>query len=108
MASLQSPLLSDSFDSDVPAKAADLEARYGDLDGLALLRAMLVDEMPGQIALVSSFGAESAVLLAMAAEIDPAVPVIFLDTGKLFGETLTYRDKLCAQARPHQRADIPA
>jgi sulfate adenylyltransferase subunit 2 len=30
----------------------------------------------------------------MAAEIDPAVPVIFLDTGKLFGETLTYRDKL--------------
>jgi phosphoadenosine phosphosulfate reductase len=43
---------------------------------------------------VSSFGAESAVLLAMAAEIDPAVPVVFLDTGKLFGETITYRDKL--------------
>src|ERR1700727_2754306 len=74
-------------------RAADLMARFGHLDGVELLRA-LFKEMPGQIALVSSFGAESAVLLAMAAEVDPAVPVIFLDTGKLFGETLTYRDKL--------------
>ena len=72
-------------------------ARYGHLEGSALLRAFLVDEMPGQVALVSSFGAESAVLLALAAEIDPAVPVIFLDTGKLFGETLRYRDKLIQQ-----------
>jgi sulfate adenylyltransferase subunit 2 len=73
--------------------AEGLIARHGHLDGVALLRAVLT-EMPDQIALVSSFGAESAVLLAMAAEVDPAVPVIFLDTGKLFGETLTYRDKL--------------
>jgi len=77
--------------------AADLAARYGHLDGIELLRALLTKEMPGQIALVSSFGAESAVLLAMAAEVDPAVPVIFLDTGKLFPETLRYRDKLVAQ-----------
>ncbi len=75
-------------------RAADLKARYGHLDGLELLRVLLKDELPGRTALVSSFGAESAVLLAMAAEIDPAVPVIFLDTGKLFGETRTYRDKL--------------
>jgi sulfate adenylyltransferase subunit 2 len=73
---------------------AALKARAGNLDGLDLLRVVLADEMSGRIALVSSFGAESAVLLAMAAEIDPAVPVIFLDTGKLFGETLSYRDKL--------------
>jgi sulfate adenylyltransferase subunit 2 len=75
-------------------RVADLTARYGDLDGLELLRVLLTQEMPGQIALVSSFGAESAVLLAMAAEVDPNVPVIFIDTGKLFGETRTYRDKL--------------
>ena len=75
-------------------RAADLNARYGGLDGLELLRVLLTGELKGQIALVSSFGAESAVLLAMAAEIDPAVPVVFLDTGKLFGETITYRDKL--------------
>ncbi len=75
-------------------RAADLNTRYGNLDGVALLRVLLTGELKGQIALVSSFGAESAVLLAMAAEIDPAVPVVFLDTGKLFGETITYRDKL--------------
>jgi sulfate adenylyltransferase subunit 2 len=74
-------------------RAADLMSRLGHLDGVELLRAVF-KEMPGQIALVSSFGAESAVLLAMAAEVDPGVPVVFLDTGKLFGETLTYRDKL--------------
>lgn len=48
----------------------------------------------GQIALVSSFGAESAILLHMAAQIDPFIPVLFVDTGKLFPETLAYRDQL--------------
>jgi sulfate adenylyltransferase subunit 2 len=75
-------------------RAEDLAKRYGHLDGVELLRVILKEEMPGQIALVSSFGAESAVLLAMAAEVDPNVPVVFLDTGKLFGETITYRDRL--------------
>ena len=51
----------------------------------------------GRIALVSSFGAESAVLLHMVAGIDRSTPVIFLDTGKLFPETLAYRDQLVAQ-----------
>jgi sulfate adenylyltransferase subunit 2 len=84
-----------SAETDAAAiRAADLLSRYGHLDGVDLLRAILVDELPGRIALVSSFGAESAVLLAMAAEVDPAVPVIFLDTGKQFGETLTYRNRL--------------
>lgn len=48
----------------------------------------------GRIALVSSFGTESALLLAMAAEIDRDVPVLFLETGQHFPETLTYRDTL--------------
>ena len=43
---------------------------------------------------MSSFGAESAVILAMIAEIDRGTPVLFLDTGKLFSETLRYRDQL--------------
>ncbi len=51
----------------------------------------------GRLALVSSFGAESAVLLHMAAQIDPSIPVLFLDTGMLFGQTLDYRQKLAAQ-----------
>jgi phosphoadenosine phosphosulfate reductase len=60
-----------------------------------LLRTMLM-VFPGRIAAVSSFGAESVVLLHMVAEIDAATPVIFLDTGKLFPETLRYRDTLVA------------
>lgn len=47
-----------------------------------------------QIALVSSFGTESAALLKVMADVDPAIPVIFLDTGWLFEETLAYRDTL--------------
>ncbi len=43
---------------------------------------------------MSSFGAESAVLLHLVAQIDPATPILFLNTGKLFGETLRYRDRL--------------
>ena len=49
-----------------------------------------------QLALVSSFGTESAALLKVMADVDPAVPVIFLDTGWLFEETLAYRDTLIA------------
>lgn len=51
-------------------------------------------EYSGRIAVVSSFGAESAVLLALAAEIDPSVPVLFLETGQHAPETLTYRRRL--------------
>ena len=47
-----------------------------------------------QLALVSSFGTESAALLKVMADVDPAIPVIFLDTGWLFAETLAYRDVL--------------
>ena len=49
-----------------------------------------------QLALVSSFGTESAALLKVMADVDPSIPVIFLDTGWLFEETLAYRDTLIA------------
>ncbi|HQT46422.1 MAG: phosphoadenosine phosphosulfate reductase [Acidocella sp. 20-63-7] len=61
-----------------------------------VLEAAITARYRGKIALVSSFGTESAVLLHMIAQIDPATPVIFLDTGKLFAETLAYRDALVA------------
>ena len=48
------------------------------------------------VAVVSSFGTESAALLKVMADVDPAIPVIFLDTGWLFEETLAYRDTLIA------------
>lgn len=49
------------------------------------------------LALVSSFGTESAALLKAMADVDPAIPVVFLDTGWLFQETLDYRDALTRQ-----------
>jgi phosphoadenosine phosphosulfate reductase len=50
-----------------------------------------------RLALVSSFGTESAALLKVMADVDPAIPVIFLDTGWHFEETLAYRDSLIAR-----------
>ena len=47
-----------------------------------------------KLALVSSFGTESAALLKVMADVDPAIPVVFLDTGWIFEETLAYRDTL--------------
>jgi len=77
-----------------PGAVAEL---YQDLPAPALLRATIRRLFPGRIAVVSSFGAESAAVLALVAGIDPAVPVIFLDTAKHFPETLAYRDALVAR-----------
>lgn len=60
-------------------------------DAAAILRHALDDVQIGPVALVSSFGAESVVLLHLAAQVDKAVPVIFLDTEMLFPETLDYQ-----------------
>src|SRR5215469_3477936 len=64
--------------------------------GLALLREAILQTHRGHIAVVSSFGAESALLLALVAEIDPSVPVLFLQTEKHFPDTLAYRQELSA------------
>lgn len=71
-----------------------LMADYGDLNSLDLLDVMINKEFKDNIALVSSFGAESIVLLDMVAQVNPATPVIFLNTQKLFGETVRYRDQI--------------
>ena len=71
----------------------DILEAYAGLEGRDLIRTMARD-YKGRIALLSSFGAESSVLLHMISEIDPSLPVIFLDTQKLFPETLAYRDQL--------------
>lgn len=69
-------------------------ARYANMITGDVLRHLLVDDLPGEISVVSSFGTESAVLLHMVARADRHTPVIFIDTLKLFGETLAYRDQL--------------
>ena len=78
-------ILSERLDRDLrdahPAQIiAAAHARFGD-----------------RLALVSSFGAESAVLLHLVAQVNPAMPVLFLDTGMLFAQTLDYRRNLAAR-----------
>ncbi|WP_026784419.1 phosphoadenylyl-sulfate reductase [Pleomorphomonas koreensis] len=75
------------------AEAQRLAALYDGADAEAVIAAAL-DLFAGRIALVSSFGADSAVLLAMVADLDRGLPILFLDTGKLFPATLLYRDTL--------------
>jgi len=77
--------------------ASRLEDRFARVKASSLLRLAIEDLFPGRVALVSSFGADSAVLLHMVAGIDKATPVVFIDTGQHFPETLAYRDELCAR-----------
>jgi phosphoadenosine phosphosulfate reductase len=77
--------------------ASRLEGRFALMKAGSLLRLAIEDLYPGRIALVSSFGADSAVLLHMVSEIDKNTPVVFVDTGQLFPETLAYRDELVAK-----------
>lgn len=77
-----------------PADAAAMEARFAGVGTGDLLGELLTGELKGRIAAVSSFGAESAVLLHLIAQVDRDIPVLFLNTQKIFGETLAYRDQL--------------
>ena len=72
----------------------DLNAQYRRASAQDILRAAIAATSTGKLALVSSFGAEAAALLSIVAEVDPTLPVIFLDTGKHFYQTLQYRDDL--------------
>ena len=74
-------------------RAELLNKRFENAEPLEILRGA-ISEFPGKVALVSSFGTESAALLHLIAQIDRNTPVVFLDTGKLFGETKRYRDQL--------------
>jgi phosphoadenosine phosphosulfate reductase len=78
-----------------PAEALDRALRHAQPS--EIIAAALREVGRDKLALVSSFGTESAALLKVMADVDPAIPVIFLDTGWLFEETLAYRDTLIAK-----------
>jgi phosphoadenosine phosphosulfate reductase len=84
---------------DLPAgsvadRVAALNARYKHHSATAVLEHSLKDDDLGRVALVSSFGAESVVLLHLVSVIAPETPVLFIDTRMLFPETLEYQRKL--------------
>jgi len=76
------------------ADAIRLNNLFRGNDAAEMLAAVIADKLVGEAAIVSSFGAESAVLLHLVTQVAPAMPVLFLDTGKHFPETLAYRDLL--------------
>lgn len=71
-----------------------LNARFEGVEASAMLKTLLAEGELGRVGLVSSFGTESAVLLHLVAQADRDVPVIFVDTLKMFPETLDYRETL--------------
>jgi phosphoadenosine phosphosulfate reductase len=81
---------------DLPS-ADELERALREASPAEIIAAALQAVGRVRLAVVSSFGIESAALLKVMADVDPAVPVIFLDTGWLFEETLAYRDTLIAK-----------
>jgi phosphoadenosine phosphosulfate reductase len=76
--------------------AEELASALHDASPVEVVAAALRAVGRERLAVVSSFGTESAALLKVLAEVDAAIPVIFLDTGWLFEETLAYRDTLIA------------
>jgi phosphoadenosine phosphosulfate reductase len=78
------------------AEAESLDALYGHLPAEKIIERAVREHFVGELAVVSSFGADSAVLLDMVARVDRTLPVLFLDTGKHFEETLSYREALVA------------
>lgn len=78
-------------------KVARLNARYKYHAAVAVLEQAMADPEVGRIALVSSFGAESVVLLHMVSLMDKATPVLFVDTRMLFAETLAYQTEVAAK-----------
>ena len=76
------------------ADADALNARFEGVGTVEMLRALVREGLLGRTAVVSSFGTESAVLLSLIASVDPQIPVIFVDTLKMFPETDAYRIEL--------------
>ena len=76
------------------ADADALNARFAGVPIPEMLRTIFAEGLLGRVAVVSSFGTESAVLLHLVAAADPTIPVIFVDTLKMFPETLEYRETL--------------
>ncbi|MEO1140062.1 MAG: phosphoadenylyl-sulfate reductase [Pseudomonadota bacterium] len=87
-------MLQSRIDADLPVRVSSLNEWYRLNSATAVLQHALTSPEAGKLALVSSFGAESVVLLHMVSVIRRDTPVIFLDTQMLFAETLVYQQEL--------------
>lgn len=83
----------------VAERTTELNRRFRHHSAVSVVEHALSDPLVGHTALVSSFGAESVVLLHMVSILDRTTPVLFIDTGMHFPETLVYQRELCEQLR---------
>ena len=90
-----------AFETETPEAPKDRLARLNSelrqASAQEILRAAITREWPGGLTYVSSFGAESVVMLALIAEVDPSLPIVFIDTGMHFPQTLDYKDEVIAR-----------
>lgn len=84
----------EAFQNSVADRVTDLNHRYRHHAAIPTLSYALNDPLIGRVAMVSSFGAESVVLLHMISIIDRTTPVLFVDTDMLFPETLAYQTQV--------------
>ncbi|RJL06884.1 phosphoadenylyl-sulfate reductase [Paracoccus aestuarii] len=85
------------LDGNLDTRAGRLNDRYRHHAAIEVLRRAVSDPDLGRVALVSSFGAESVVLLHMVSRVAPGLPVLFIDTQMLFPETLAYQREVSAK-----------
>ena len=84
-------------DADPQKRAGELARQFIGAKAEDILEHAINHAFQKEIALVSSFGAESAVLLHLVSRVNPDTPVVFLETQKHFAQTISYRKKLSAQ-----------
>ena len=88
-------------------RLARLNAELRDASAQTILRVSMIREWAGKLTYVSSFGAESVAMLALIADVDPGLPVVFLETGMHFPQTLDYKDEVIERLGLTNVREIP-
>jgi len=87
-------MLVDTSKSETLKSVAKLNEEWRSHTAMEAIRFTSANFSNGRLAVTSSFGSESAILLHLVSLVDKSIPVFFIDTGKHFRATLDYRDTL--------------
>ncbi|MDJ0920514.1 MAG: phosphoadenylyl-sulfate reductase [Henriciella sp.] len=96
-----------TLDETVKERLARVNEELRDASAQTILRASILREWTDEITYVSSFGAESAVMLALIADVNPDLPIVFMDTGMHFPQTQDYKQELIDRLGLSNVRDIP-
>ncbi|MDX2187270.1 MAG: phosphoadenylyl-sulfate reductase [Opitutaceae bacterium] len=67
-----------------------------------------VEKFGDGLAMTTSFGIQSAVMLHLVTRLAPTIPVIFIDTGYLFPETYRFARDLCQRLNLNLKRYVPS